>query len=83
LLEVVNVIDRSVIDPIFIIAPHEKVQRGDVWRPGRPEDGTSSPSVVEKGPHFPCPMERGSILLEIKLGMFFKIGNANVQKVYH
>ncbi len=78
LLEVVNVIDMSVIDHIFHLVPQKKVQRGDVCRPGRPEDGTSSPCVVEKGT---WQMGRGSIFFNIKFGMFFKIGNANAQKV--
>ena len=49
ILEMVHVIDRSLVKPVFDIAPQEKVQRFDIWRPGRPgcRTSTSNPAVGE------------------------------------
>ena len=50
-LEVVYVIDSSIVDPIFDIAPEEKVQRCEIWRPGAPSSGASTynPGIPESG----------------------------------
>ena len=34
-LEVVYVIDSSLVDPVFDIAPQEKITGCDIWGPGR------------------------------------------------
>ena len=42
LFQVVHVMDRSLIDSVLDVTPQKKVQRCDVWRPGRPSCGTST-----------------------------------------
>ena len=62
-LDVVYVIDNSLVDPVFDIAPDEKVQRCEICRAS-----TSNPSIpksdVKISPDVPGPVCRGSILLE-------------------
>ena len=49
LFQVVHVMDRSLIDSVLDVTPQKKVQRCDVWRPGRPSCGatSSNPSIRE------------------------------------
>ena len=49
LFQVVHVMDRSLIDSVLDVTPQKKVQRSDVWRPGRPSCGatSSNPSIRE------------------------------------
>ena len=69
-LEVVYVIDSSLVDPVFDIAPEEKVQRCEIWRPGGPSSrtSTSNPGITKSGVKIssdvPGPVWRGSVLLE-------------------
>ena len=69
-LEVVYVIDISLVDPVFGIAPEEKVLRCEIWRHDGPSSraSPSNPGIPKRGvkisPDMPKPAWRGSILLE-------------------